>query len=112
MASSGSYTQKSVVQLQLLKAKWLVMLYCASDHRPSDADIEATCVEMVAASKANDNPAVGVLVLFYQSLSAGRRAQPANTIALYKIANGTIKQVGGIWPRDGRSSIQPRCTSS
>ncbi len=101
VARSGSYTQESVVQLQLLKAKWLIMLYCASDASLQGYMV-GDVLEMVAASKANDNPAVGILVLFHTKETSanfpGNAVQPIGTNALYKVANGTITRVGDIWP--------------
>jgi len=97
-ATSDGYTQNFVLQLQLLKAKWLVMMYCAP-LGGLEKDIYDNVIQVAGASKANDNPAVGVLVLFYSVygdyLSSER--QPGGTIALYKIANGTITRVGGVW---------------
>jgi hypothetical protein len=101
VAHSGSYTQDSVLQLQLLNAKWLVMLYCASDSS-LQGYMGGDVLEMAAASKANDNPAVGILVLFHTEVTSasfpGNAVQPIGTNALYKVANGTITRVGNIWP--------------
>jgi hypothetical protein len=103
-ASDGTYSGKTQIPLQLLEAKWLVMWYCASGgSSKSDAlqpNMEANLGLAVSASKAYVNPAVGILVLFYAYYSTsfpGNSVQPAGSIALYRVANGTITQVGSIW---------------
>gem|GEM_PF-1131271 len=98
-ASSGSYRQNSTIALQLLKAKWLVMLYCASDGE-LQGDMKDNVIEMADASKENHDPAVGVLVLFYAYTSTDFQNEPQSggSIALYKIVNGSIDRVGGVWP--------------
>ena len=113
-ASSGSYSKTSALQVQLQQAKWLVMLYSAADTgagpgKPNDIEksMASNLVQMAKASSADDNPAVGVLVLFAAGwaytfpsncTAPGTTQQPSDTIRLYRIANGTISQVGANWP--------------
>ncbi|MGA2663907.1 MAG: clostripain-related cysteine peptidase [Nitrososphaerales archaeon] len=100
-SSDGSYSQDATVRLTLLQAKWLVMVYCASDSI-LQGSLGANVGQMERTTKANDNPAVGMLVLFYYFYGAGfsgNAAQPGGTIALYRVANGTLKQMGGVWPQ-------------
>ncbi len=113
-ASSGSYSETSALQVQLQDAKWLVMLYSAADTgagpgKPNDIEksMASNLVQMAKASDADDNPAVGVLVLFAAGwaytfpsncTAPGTTQQPSDTIRLYRVANGTISQVGANWP--------------
>ena len=100
-ALSGSYN----IELQLLKAKWLVMVYCAADGVLQQS-MGTNVGQMERASKADDNPAVGMLVLFYYYYGAGftgNPAQPAGTIAMYRVANGTLTQVASAWPQTSMS---------
>jgi len=108
-ASSGTYSKNTTVQLRLLKAKWLIMLYCASDPLRGDPpsslqpDMSGNVLELIDATEANRNPAVGILVLFFVAYDSvtfpNAPAQPSNTIVLYKVANGTIAKVGSTWPQ-------------
>ena len=101
-ASGGGYTQDITMPLQLLKAKWLIMLYANCDTKLEE-NIRGNVLEMVSESKVFNNPAVGMLVLFYGYNPAsfpGNNVQEGGTTALYEIANGTMRQVGSLWPTD------------
>ncbi len=99
VASSNGQTQNTKVLVSLLKAKWLIMMYCAP-FPEFHLDIRGNVLEMAAATKVNDNPAVGILVLWYADSPTsfpGTAIQPTGTIALYRVANGSVTQVGGVW---------------
>jgi hypothetical protein len=99
VASSNAQTQKTKVLVNLLKAKWLIMMYCAP-FPEFHLDIRQNVLEMAAATKVNDNPAVGILVLWYADSPTsfpGTAIQPTGTIALYRVANGSVTQVGSAW---------------
>ena len=111
-ASSGSYRQEGAIQIHLLKAKWLVMVYSAADTGTGPTrrgDLQASMMinvqEMATVSGLHNNPAVGMLDLFAMGWDAsfthtapGTTKQDGDTIRLYQVSNGTIRQVGGTWP--------------
>ena len=120
VASSGDYSQNATVPLQLLKAKWLVMLYSEQDTTPI---LESTMLyniqEMINVSKDVGSPKVGMLVLLdllYDapgSYQAGNYADstsrptqdvwgistiPSGTTQLYQVVNGNFQKkraIGG-----------------
>ncbi|MGA2199363.1 MAG: clostripain-related cysteine peptidase, partial [Nitrososphaerales archaeon] len=99
VASSNGQTQNTKILVNLLKAKWLIMMYCALVPE-LHFDIRQNVLEMAAATKVNDNPAVGMLVLWYADSATsfpGTAIQPTGTIALYRVANGSVTQVGSAW---------------
>jgi hypothetical protein len=99
VASSNEQTQNTKIQVDLLKAKWLIMMYCAP-FSDIHFGMRENVLEMAAATKANDNPAVGILVLWFADSPTsfpGTAVQAAGTIALYRVANGSVTQVGGAW---------------
>ncbi|MDA4137237.1 MAG: clostripain-related cysteine peptidase, partial [Thaumarchaeota archaeon] len=111
-ASSGSYSKENEIQVDLLKAEWLVMVYSAADTGNGKGllnDIQASMggnvVDMAATTGLHNDPAVGILDLFATGWTAGfapyaapgTTRQPADTIRLYRVSNGTIGQVGETW---------------
>jgi hypothetical protein len=121
--SSGTYTQTANLSLQLLKAKWLVMLYAEADTVPVIEDTTLyNLEEMINVSRSTPNPAVGILVLLKLAMAApstqtftngdetvlwsfkrpaealwGVPTIPGDTTQLYQIVNGKIKQIGEDW---------------
>ena len=99
VASSNGQTQNTKILVDLLKAKWLITMYCAP-FSDIHFGIRGNVLEMAAATKANDNPAVGILVLWYADSPTsfpGTAVQATGTIALYRVANGSVTQIGGAW---------------
>ena len=125
-ASSGDYSQSITIPLNLLKAKWLVMLYVAADNTPS---IESTALynieEMINASRLVGSPKVGMMVLLDLGYGApgsmpigsdpvtnapvsayvnrpqlktwGVSSIPAKTTQLYQVVNGNLTKIGPDW---------------
>lgn len=115
-AGGSSYNVNETIPVQLLKAKWLVMLYSAADTTPNlEAGMFGNIYEMIDVSKPTNNPAVGMIVLSELLLShqvhmtAPTSSSPlvvvsGDTPRLYRIANGTMTQVGKDWTAKNMSS--------
>jgi hypothetical protein len=122
-ASSGSYVQTKSIDLQLKKAKWLVMLYAEADTIPIlEEGILYNVEEMINVSRTVQTPKVGMFVLLkllepapgnYVFTHGGRTetgtfTRPTQTIwgipsldanltQLYQIVDGKLKKVGPTW---------------
>jgi hypothetical protein len=123
MASSGTYAQIVKLPLQLVKAKWLVMLYAEADSIPNlEPEILYNVEEMINVSRDVPTPQVGMLVLLkllvaapgYYAFAHGNKFEsgtlvrpklatwgvaslPAHRTQLYQIVEGKLKKVGPDW---------------